>query len=350
MLQTSPRAFTLSGLLALLTAGVGLSVTTPVVRAQNDEVVATVNGRALTRQEVDASIVSQLLPLQQQIYALRKAALDNLILTVLLEEEARKRGVPVEELRRQLTAGKVEVSPSEVEKEYLDNIAVFGAMSPEEAKERIRLAFESNARMQLYREALAKLKEGARVELKLEEPRLPPLAKDDAAPSRGVKAAAVTIIEFSDFQCPFCRDSQGVIRQVLQAYQNDIRLVFRHLPLATHPEAFSAAQAAVCAGEQGLFWPYHDALFAAETLSPDTFSQIAADVGLNLPAFKTCLNSEASRMAVLKDVREAKRLGITGTPAFIINDRLVRGAQSFAEFKAIIEQELKSARAGPRAP
>lgn len=347
MTHSHPRTLTLFKLLALLILGAGVLTTPTIVHAQNEQkVVATVNGRAITQAEVDAAAIAQLLPLQQQIYALRKAALDNLILTILLEDEAKKRGISVEELRRQLTVGKVEITPGQVEEEYLQSITVFGSMSPDEAKERIRLAFESQARMQLYREALARLKETAKIEINLEEPRLPSVSKDDTAPARGAKKAAITVVEFSDFQCPFCRDSQSVIKQVLQLYKNDVRLIFKHLPLEIHAQAFASARAAVCAGEQGFFWQYHDALFAADTLSPDTFNQIAADLGLNIPTFKACLDAETSRTAVLRDVREAKRLGISGTPAFIINGKLIRGALSFEGFKDILARELKSIQQG----
>jgi protein-disulfide isomerase len=335
--------------LALLILGAWVLATPTVVHAQiQQKVVATVNGRAITQAEVDATAISQLLPLQEQVYALRKAALDNLILSILLEEEAKKRGISVEALREQLTVGKVEILPSQVEEEYLQNISVFGAMSSDEAKARIRLGFEGQARMQLYREALARLKETAKIELRLEEPRLPALSEDDTAPASGATKAAVTIIEFADFQCPFCRDEQSVLKQVLQLYKNDVRLVFKHLPLEIHEQAFSSARAAVCAGEQGFFWQYHDALFAVEKLSPDIFNQLASNLGLNTANFKACLDSDTSRTAVLKDVREAKRLGLHGTPAFIINGRLVRGALSLDGFKDILARELTASRRDAR--
>ena len=221
-------------------------------------------------------------------------------------------------------------------------------MSPDEAKERIRLDLESQARMRSYREALAKLKENSGVRILLEEPRLPSSAAAaavDAAPATGAtREAAITITEFSDFQCPYCKQVQSTLKQILRDYRNEVKLIFKHLPLDIHPQAFASAQAAFCAGEQNSFWQYHDALFSAENPTPETFKQLAQQFKLNLPAFTVCLASEVSRNAVLKDVQEARRLGINGTPAFIINGKLVRGAISYEEFKSIIERELKSAR------
>ncbi|MBC7928950.1 MAG: thioredoxin domain-containing protein [Rubrivivax sp.] len=309
------------------------------------------NDRQITEKEVDASIVSQLLPLQQQIYELRKKALDNLILRAILDVEARKRGIAVEELKKQLTAVKVEVSPSEVEQIYLENASAFAAMSPDEAKERIRLDLESQARMRNYREALSKLKVAAAINIRLEEPRLPFISKDDSSPSQGPKEAKVTITEFSDFQCSYCRTVQPAIKRVLQEYKDSVRLIFKHLPLTDiHPQALPSARAAFCAGQQGAFWQYHDALFASEDLSPEALDKAAGQLGINLPRFKSCLDSKESSAAILKDVQEAKRIGINSTPAFIINGKLISGAISFEEFKGLIERELKSAQSAYHSP
>src|SRR5438094_270116 len=186
-------------------------------------VVANVNGKVITQRDVDDSISSQIFPLQQEMYALRKVALENLILRALLEEAAKKRGISVDELKKQLTTGKVEVTASEVEHEYLRNVSAFGAMSPDEAKERIRLSMESQERMKLYTNALAVLKKNASIELRLDEPRLPFIGDVLGSPSIGPKNAPVTIIEFSDFQCPFCRESVSVIKEVLETYKQDVR-------------------------------------------------------------------------------------------------------------------------------
>ncbi len=315
------------------------------VRAQSeDTVVARVNDTSITLKEVDNSIVSRLLPLQQQIHALRRTALENLIVRAVLEGEAKKRGIAVEELRKQLTTGKIDVLQNQVEELYAENASAFAFMSVDEAKERLRLDLESQARMRNYREALAVLRQNSNTQVFLEEPRLPSFSDGDNAPSIGSNEAAVTIAEFSDFQCRYCKEAQGVIKQVLRSYGSDVRLIFKHLPLDIHAEAFGAAQAAFCAEDQGLFWPYHDALFASETLSAAAFNTMATDLGLSLPKFQACVLSEASRAAVRKDMQEARRLGIASTPTFIVNGKLLRGARGFEEFKALIERELNSAR------
>jgi protein-disulfide isomerase len=316
-----------------------------VVFAQaENEVAAVVNGREITQKEVDGLVFAQLFPLQQQIYALRKTTLENLILRAVLEDEAGKKNITVEDLRKQLTAGEVEVLRSQIEQIYLENVSAFAAMSPDEAKERIRLDLESQTRMRNYRAALLKLKEKSKIELRLKEPDLLTTMVNSAGPSIGNSQAKITIVEFSDFQCPYCQQSQQTIKQILQTYRDDVRLVFKHLPLEIHSQAFSAAQAAFCADEQGQFWEFHDALFAANDLSPKILNKIATEIGLNIPRFKTCFESEGSRAAVLNDLREAKRLGIEGTPTFFINNKMHSGVPTLENFKNIIERELNANR------
>ncbi len=308
-----------------------------------NKIVAVVNGTAITERELDSSLISQLFPLEQQIHAIRKTALDNLVVRAVLEGEAKRQSISIEELMSQMTAGRIAVLPAEVDRVYDENRSAFGTMSPDEAKQMLRLDLENQARMRNYREAIGRLKQRATVELFLEEPRLPLIATGARITSKGASDAKITIVEFADFQCPYCKECQSAIKQVLKSFGGDVRLVFKHLPLDIHSEAFSAARAAFCAGEQGEFWKYHDALFATESLSPVSLTKLATDSGLSMPQFQACLTAEESRVAVLQDKAEATRFGIDSTPTFIINGKLVRGAIGFEEFKTLVERELKIA-------
>jgi protein-disulfide isomerase len=162
------------------------------------------------------------------------------------------------------------------------------------------------------------------------------------APVRGPAAAPVTLVEFSDFQCPFCKQSQATLKQLLAQYAGKVKLVYRDFPLdQLHPQARDAAEAARCANDQGKFWEYHDLLFAQ---SPEAGSgslrRYAAQAGLDPVTFDRCLSSGIHREAVQRDVEEGTRLGITGTPAFFINGRPVLGAQQIEAFTRVIEEEL----------
>src|SRR5262249_50883456 len=165
------------------------------------------------------------------------------------------------------------------------------------------------------------------------------------SPVRGADAKpAVTIVEFSDFECRFCRDVQPALQQVLERYAKDVRFVFKHLPLEGHRNSLPAARAAYCAGEQDRFWQFHDALFSSRSLSSDLFYKLAADLGLGREKFTACLNDERSRTAVVKDIETAKRYRIDSTPSFLINGKLVKGALTFSDFQSLIERELPLAR------
>jgi protein-disulfide isomerase len=309
------------------------------LKAQSENVVATVNGKRITEKEIDESIIGQLLPLQQQISVLRKVALENFIIKVLLEEEAKKRDISLEALRKFLTAGKVEISTDEVEKEYLENAYAFAQMSPDEAKEIIRLGLESQARIRLYREELKKLKEQAQIEVKYQENNVLKVSVNTLGPAIGAKEASINIVEFSDFNCPYCKEAFKINKQILQEYGDKVRLVYKHLPL--NPKSFPVARASYCAGEQNRFWEYHDALFITDNLTEENLNKIAEKINLNPLEFKACINSENSRRAVLKDLKEAKRIGLDGTPSFIINGKVFRGAIDLEKFRQVIEDELK---------
>lgn len=334
-------------LLVLVTLSLSLASGNIVLAQTPATAVATVNGRSITQKEVDDSIALRLLPLQQQIYALRKAAVENLIIHAILEETAKKKGISVEELKRQMTAGNIVVTSAQIDQTFADNASVFGAMSPDEVRERLRLDLESQARMKLYSDTLAGLRKNFQIEVSLAEPDVPATVSDIAsAPFIGPKDAPITIVEYADFQCPFCRQSQATLKQVLQSYGEDVKLVFKQLPLEMHAEAFSAAQASFCAGRQNSFWPYLDRLFTSQTLSDEALRKSAATVGLDQAKFSACISSDESRAAVLKDMEEARRLGINSTPTYVINGTIFRGTPSLEQFAGLIKQK-KAASSSP---
>lgn len=306
------------------------------------EIVAVVNGSRLIREkEIDETIGSQLYSLQERIYNLRKKALENLIIQILLKEEASKRGVTDEELTKQLMPYKVDVKQSEVDKAYADILSTLENMNEDEAKQRIRLDLESRLKFDKYKAAVSELIGRANIETFLSEP-VPPSSRINAeGPSRGPRDAPVTIVEFSDFQCPYCKQAAISLKPVIQNYGSKVRFVFKQMPLPIHPDAFKAAQASVCAGEQGKFWEYHDILFSSGELSEQALKKHASDLGLRSSEFNTCLSSEASAGIVRRDIQEAMQAGIQGTPTFFVNGRIMRGTKSAEDFKNVIDQALQ---------
>ena len=305
-----------------------------------ETVLASVDGVEITLKQVDDSVAARIYPLQQQLYAIRRAALENLVTSKLLEREAVARGVSINELRKQLTFGEIHVTDAQVEEAYKQNASFFASMSPDEARERLRLDLENQARMKHYRSGLEALRKKWSVKLSFPPPEFVTELDDGLSPVKGASKPLVTIVEFSDFECPYCAQVQTTLKQLLENYRNDVRLVFKHLPLEGHRNSLPAARAAYCAAEQDRFWEFHDALFASRNLSPVLFEQIGLELGLGMEKFRACLNSEQSRNAIVKDVEAARQFRIESTPSFIVNGKLIKGAAGFADFQKIIEREL----------
>ncbi|HXG65130.1 MAG TPA: thioredoxin domain-containing protein, partial [Blastocatellia bacterium] len=210
-----------------------------------EETVAVINGRQVSKAEIDAPMAAQIQSLEQKLYELRKRALESFINRALIEEEAKRRGISVEQLRRELVAG-VKVEESEVEAEYNSNLARLGPppVSEIEAKERIRATIESQKRAAMIGKAINDLKSKSKIEIYLKEPEARKIQISDSGPWLGSRNAPVSIIEFSDFQCPYCKKANDTLKQVLQSYGDSVKVVYKHLPLPNHEQAFKAAQAA----------------------------------------------------------------------------------------------------------
>ena len=161
--------------------------------------------------------------------------------------------------------------------------------------------------------------------------------------TRGPADAPVTIVEFSDFECPYCGAAHDTVEQVMSAYAGKVRLVYRQFPLSFHPHAAKAAEASLCAADQGKFWEYHDVLFKNQKkLEPTDLKAHATEVGLDAQKFGQCLDSGDKKKAVDTDQQAGLAAGVGGTPAFFINGIFLNGAQPIDEFKKVIDGELAS--------
>ena len=164
----------------------------------------------------------------------------------------------------------------------------------------------------------------------------------DGAATRGPEDAEVTIIEYSDFQCPFCARVQPTLAQIEATYGDRVRRVYKHLPLRIHPEAPGAAAASEAALRQGKFWEMHNKIFASQReLGDAVYRRFAEELGLDLERFDADRNSPEVKQRIERDEQEAQSLGVSGTPAFFINGRFLSGAQPFEAFKRVIDEELE---------
>lgn len=315
---------------------------------QDETIVAMVKGRPITAAELEQPLAAELYQLQMQIYAKKKERLDRIITERLLEEEAKRRGVTIQQLvRESVPAQQVSVTEEEVEQYYRANQAKWldWKGSQAELKARIRAYLQSEEYKQNVVEFSRSLAEPQEVVVYLQEPAAP-LAhlSAEGAFSLGPEDAAVTVIEFSDYLCPACRKAHEVTGKVKELYKGRIRWVFKDLPLRMHKWAAKAAEAARCAGEQGEFWEYQDVLFASqEELNPNRLKQHAGELGLQTSQFDECLDSGKYKSAVESDVEAARKAGINSTPTFVVNGVPSSGALSLDKFKDLIDAALEKA-------
>jgi protein-disulfide isomerase len=307
---------------------------------------ADLNGEAVTVAELDAWIKRELFDQAtddgdpSKLYELRSRALTEMIDERLMEEEAAARGLTRDELVRQETEKHTAVADEEVLAFYDENQARMGDATFEELESRIRRHLQQQREQTAATEYIEALRAGASIEIHLDAPRVEVEAK---GPSRGPDDAPVTIIEFSDYQCPYCKRAEPVIAQVLERYPSQVRFVYRHFPLdRIHPLARGAAEAAACADEQGRFWEFHGRLFASEAeFDAESLRQHASDAELDLVAYQACVDERRFQAVVEADLAEGQRVGVTGTPAFFLNGIPMKGSRPLDDFVAIIEKELR---------
>jgi len=307
--------------------------TTPAARL-GDEVI--------TIGEVDARIKDELFQRQaggdpSALYEMRSETLETMIHQRILEAEAEAQDTTPEALVSAEAEKAVEVSDEEVQAFYAQHQDQIGA-ELEQVEPQIREHLTRQKQTAAATRYLQSLREARDVQVLIESPRVEVAA---TGPSRGPDDAPVTIIEFSDYQCPYCKRAEPVIDQILERYPEQVRLVYRHFPLDNiHAEARQAAHAAVCAEAQDAFWPFHEALFAREKLDREALLGYAEELELDTEAFEACLEAPETKQRVTSDLAAGREVGVTGTPAFFVNGVPLRGARPLADFVEVIEREL----------
>ncbi len=324
-----------------------ISVSAPRAVSASAESIAEVNGEAITSEQVQKALGARLATLERQIYDLKRQKVEAMIDERLLEAEAAKRGVTVEALLDAEVKSKAgAASDAEVSAFYAASKSRLKG-NEAELNERIRAHLQNQKMLERRAALIRSLRSQAQIVVNLKEP--PTFRAEvaiDGAPFQGSIDAPVTIVEFSDFQCPFCKRVLPTLTELRSRYAGKVRLVFRDFPLdSIHPLARKAAEAARCAKDQNKFWEYHDLLFDnAPKLSAERLTLYARQAGLNVPLFERCLSSGTHTAGVQKDVDEGIGLGVTGTPGFFINGRQLSGAQPLESFVQVIDEELQRAK------
>jgi protein-disulfide isomerase len=311
-----------------------------------NEIVATAGSTSITLAQVDEKALQQStgnfggMKLSQALFEARRIAIEELIEDALLTQDAKARKLePANVIEQEITAKVAEPTDAEVALWFEQNQARLQGATLDQAGQAIKSYLVQQRTLAARQRYMDGLRAKMATRIMLDPPRQV-IAKADR-PTKGPEKAPIEMIEFSDFQCPYCETAFPTVNQVLTTYGDRIHFTYRHYPLAIHPRARPAAEASQCAAEQGKFWPFHDKLFGDQSrLSDEDFKRDAAQLGMDTAQFNACVDSRKYKAEIDADIRAGDEAGVSGTPAFYINGRMLSGAQPFEAFKSLIDEEL----------
>lgn len=315
--------------------------------AGDDEVLATIDGTAITMSDINDVVGDQLAKMeykyQTERYRLVDSALESVVRDRLLAAEAEERGIGVSELTSSAIEG-VQVTEEFIAEWYESNKDRLGGRSLEELYPQIERYLWQLEQNRAVDELARRIAEDREVVYLIE-----PFPSDmdlEGAPALGPADAPVTLVEFSDFECPFCGKFFSTLKQIEANYADRIRIVYRQYPLNIHPNAFKAAEASLCAQDQGRFWEMHDLLFAEQDrLDVASLKEKAGRLGLGQEEFDACLDSGRHAERIRADMAEGDRLGVEGTPALFVNGvPLPGGALPYEVVAEVLDKALRRAR------
>jgi len=308
----------------------------PVAAQENSTVVADIGDHKVTTEELQQREASKMLQTRNKYYLAERDALDQLISEEVLEMQAGREGVSVDELlKRHVIAQGKEPTEDQLRFYYeqVDTDQPFEAVRDKilDSVHQVRLKKAHDAYVSSVRSQFNVLIELA-----------PPSAHVDIAnaPRRGPLNAPVQLVEFADYECPYCQKVHAELKQLREELGDKVALVYKDFPLPMHSMAEKAADATRCADAQGKFWEFHDALFETRKLQVADLKQEARTLKLDTARFDQCLDSGEQAGTVKKDLAEGQRLGLSGTPSFFANGHFLSGAVSYAKLRETVEQEL----------
>ncbi len=302
-------------------------------------------GGSVTYLETEPILKYRMYTLRQNEYEMRYEVAVRLLKKKLFAAEASALGVSVEKMLDNYIREHYKKPSEEVMKDYYKMYSSELGMPYEKAVPVIRRELDLIQKKELMHEYFKTLVEKYDVHLNMEspvEPRMDIDPEDD--PYWGNNDARVVVVEFSDFECQYCRKNQTIVRQIEAEYKNKIKWVFKDFPLSVHRQSLKAHIAAACAGEQGKYFPYHRKLYdAAPDLSDAVFMKIAKDKKLNIPQFQKCLEDPDNKklQEISNDIEYGRLIGLRGTPTLFVNGKIIPGMISHEDLKKIIDEELE---------
>jgi protein-disulfide isomerase len=332
----------LTAFLACLILSVIACAQAPEPSKAAKEPIATIAGQPVYEDDLLPTVAPKLIQLRDQEYQIKKQALENLIDQKLLEAEAKKKSVSTDKLLEQEADAKIaDPTDAEVYAFYLGQKSQ-SSRPFDDVKVQLKASLKQAKIQQARQDFYAQLRKQSQVAVLLQAPKVE--VSYDPERVRGNPKAPVMIVEFSDFQCPYCQAVEATLKTVLAKHENQVALAFRDLPLSQiHAHALGAAEAARCAGEQGKFWEYHDLLFANQNkLDRNGFLEQAHTLKLDEKQFDSCITSEKYKAQIAQDEQDGRRAGLNGTPGFFINGVFLNGNQPEAVFETSIQDALSA--------
>ncbi|MBT3984427.1 MAG: DsbA family protein [Bacteriovoracaceae bacterium] len=308
-------------------------------------VAAKVGTEEISIGELTSGIESEIYEAERKVYELKFNRLRSLLLEKMMKGDPNKKGLTNDQYMDKYIAKGIKIGKAEIEAFIKERKIPAQHVTPQ-IKERIKGFLETEKKKKAVDKWLGEKTAKNPVEVYIAKPSRPtfnvPVANDD--PYKGGKNAKVVIVEFSDFQCPFCAKGADLTKQILKKYGDKVKFVYKNFPLPFHTQAHGAAQAALCAKEQSVdsFWKFHDTMFADQTkLALPDLKNTAKTLGLKTEQFAKCLDSKKYSKAVDDSLSEGKKVGVRSTPTFYVNGKLINGAQPLETFSEIIDEELK---------
>ena len=337
-----------AALVAAAAADTAAAQPAKTVAAEPGAVVAYLGERPIGAREVEARLKTRLFKTRQETYDLQVQGIKEVAFEAMLQQESAKAGLTRDAYYKREVTDKVAEPKDEEVQQILTAYRARLPKSDDEAKAEVRKFLRERNAAQLADALRTDLLTRAKLRITLEPPRMDvPVEADD--PVVGPAAAPVTLVEFSDFQCPYCQRAQTVLKQLRSEYGDRLRMAFKQLPLGIHAQARFAAEVALCANDQGKYWEAREWLFSRrDGMTPEAATQWAAGAALDTAAFSKCLTDHVHQTTIVKDIATANELATSATPAFFVNGRLLQGAQPIQAFREVIDDEL--ARTTPRDP
>ena len=317
------------------------AVSVPAVCQDDSGAIAEIAGRKITAEEVEHKEAGKLLQARYKYYLAERDALELFIEEELLDMQAKKEGVSVDELLKRHVSVQVQ-EPTEDQLRFY-----FEGVQTEESYETARSGIISTVhdlRMKKARQAyIADLRAQYSVVVELNQPTGHVEVGSD--PRIGPESAPVQVFEFADYECPYCQKVNEDLAKLREQFGNQVSIVYKDFPLPMHPLSAKAAEAARCAGVQGKFWEYHDGLFLNKRMQMSDLKNAARALNLDAARFDQCVESGEQTAGVRKDILEGQRLGIVGTPSFFINGHFMSGSIGYTKLRETVLQELAAAAA-----